>query len=93
MANDSKDKAYTDDHRKIQVVGSPVKLGLIATVSALAGGLAVAWWYRETLKKLRNPVISENLQKSGSLIEEFPDADQDDFDASEPGTLPHLVQD
>jgi len=29
-----------------------VKLGLIATASALAGGMAAAWWYRNTLKKL-----------------------------------------
>lgn len=29
-----------------------IKLGLIATASAFAGGLAAAWWYRNTLKKL-----------------------------------------
>jgi hypothetical protein len=29
-----------------------VKLGFIAAASALAGGLAAAWWYRNTLKKL-----------------------------------------
>jgi len=34
---------------------SPVwlKLGVIAAASALAGGMAAAWWYRTTLKKLR----------------------------------------
>jgi hypothetical protein len=29
-----------------------VKLGAIAGASALAGGLAAAWWYRNTLKRL-----------------------------------------
>jgi hypothetical protein len=34
--------------------GSPgwVKLGVVAAASVLAGGLAAAWWYRNTLKKL-----------------------------------------
>jgi hypothetical protein len=35
-------------------------VGAIAAASALAGGVAAAWWYRNTLKKLRqaeeNPV-------------------------------------
>ena len=30
-----------------------VKVGVIAAASALAGGLAAAWWYRKTLKTLR----------------------------------------
>jgi cytoskeletal protein RodZ len=30
-----------------------LKLGALAAVSALAGGLAAAWWYRKTLIKLR----------------------------------------
>jgi hypothetical protein len=30
-----------------------LKLGAVAAASALAGGLAAAWWYRNTLKKLR----------------------------------------
>ena len=29
------------------------KVGMLAAVSALAGGLAVAWFYRSTLKRLR----------------------------------------
>jgi hypothetical protein len=34
------------------VSGSWLRLGAVAAVSALAGGLAAAWWYRNTLKKL-----------------------------------------
>jgi hypothetical protein len=30
-----------------------LKVGVVAAASALAGGLAAAWWYRKTLKKLR----------------------------------------
>ena len=30
-----------------------LKLGAVAAASALAGGLAAAWWYRKTLTKLR----------------------------------------
>ena len=30
-----------------------IKVGVIAAASALAGGLAAAWWYRKTLKALR----------------------------------------
>jgi len=29
-----------------------LRLGAVAAVSVLAGGLAAAWWYRSTLKKL-----------------------------------------
>jgi len=93
MANDSKEKASMDGGRKTPVVDGPLRVGLIATASALAGGLAVAWWYRDTLKKLRNPVISENIPKYGYSEGELSDADKDPFDASEPGTLPRLVQD
>jgi len=30
-----------------------VKVGVIAAASALIGGMAAAWWYRKTLKTLR----------------------------------------
>jgi hypothetical protein len=30
-----------------------LKVGVIAAGSALAGGLAAAWWHRKTLRKLR----------------------------------------
>jgi hypothetical protein len=30
-----------------------IKVGVIAVASALAGGLAAAWWHRKTLKSLR----------------------------------------
>jgi len=30
-----------------------LRLGIVAGASALAGGIAAAWWYRKTLAKLR----------------------------------------
>jgi hypothetical protein len=30
-----------------------LRVGLVAAASAMAGGLAAAWWYRKTLKTLR----------------------------------------
>ena len=30
-----------------------VKVGVVAAASALIGGMAAAWWYRKTLKTLR----------------------------------------
>ncbi len=29
-----------------------LRIGLVAAASALAGGVAAAWWYRKTLNKL-----------------------------------------
>jgi len=38
-----------------------LKLGVVTAASALAGGLAAAWWYRKTLEKLRqSPENAEN---------------------------------
>jgi hypothetical protein len=37
------------------------RLGAAATISAFAAGLAAAWWYRSTLKKLR---LAEEIAKN-----------------------------
>lgn len=43
---------------------SAVKWGLVSTASAIAGGLAVAWWYRKTLSKLQNPIeVQDQYEK------------------------------
>jgi hypothetical protein len=42
------------------------KVGMIAAASALAGGLAAAWFYRKTLNTLRNAEMEEG--NSGSRI-------------------------
>lgn len=42
------------------------KLGLVAAASALAGGLAAAWWHRKTLAKLRQ--VEENASNPNFRI-------------------------
>jgi hypothetical protein len=44
-----------------------IKLGVIAAASALAGGLAAAWFYRNTLNKLRQ--AESNLENSDFRIQ------------------------
>jgi hypothetical protein len=50
-----------------------VKVSILAAASALAGGLAAAWWYRKTLSRLQeaeeatdNPQIGISGDKSES---------------------------
>ena len=41
------------------------KVGIAAAASALLGGLAAAWWYRKTLKTLRQTEEIETNPKFG----------------------------
>jgi len=41
-----------------------VKVGAIAAASALAGGLAAAWFYRKTLNTLQNAELEEGNSES-----------------------------
>jgi hypothetical protein len=41
-----------------------VKVGVIAAASALAGGLAAAWFYRKTLNTLQNAELEEENSES-----------------------------
>jgi flagellar basal body-associated protein FliL len=48
---DSKDSsAQEDSRREPDPASSWIKVGAVAVVSALAGGLAAAWFYRKTLR-------------------------------------------
>jgi hypothetical protein len=47
------------------VGGSWLKLGAVAAVSVVAGGLAAAWWYRNTLKKLHQAAEAAPNPDSG----------------------------
>ena len=42
-----------------------VVLTLIAAVSALAGGLAAAWYYRKTISQLQHAELNEHNSKFG----------------------------
>jgi hypothetical protein len=53
MTNHSESDASTQKRDAGAKDSQWLKVGLVATASALAGGLAAAWWYRKTLKTLR----------------------------------------
>jgi hypothetical protein len=88
VANDSKKESYMENGSRYSLPPRAVGLGLLSVASALAGGLAVAWWYRKTLTKLQNPIISADIQKS-----EFLDSDWETTDSTDPDILPHLLND
>jgi hypothetical protein len=63
-----------------------LKVGIVAAASALAGGLAAAWWYRKTLKTLRqteeiaiNPHFSSETDEGsqGSVMARIGQAGRD----------------
>ena len=62
LSNDSNQEPY--EKRKIAPSGVSrvVGLGIVSAASAIAGGLAMAWWHRKTLAKLQNPIASEDPQ-------------------------------
>jgi hypothetical protein len=53
MATHSESESSTE--KKATADGAPgwLKLAAVAGASALAGGIAAAWWHRKTLAKLR----------------------------------------
>jgi hypothetical protein len=48
-----------------------IKVGAVAAVSALAGGLAAAWFYRKTLRRIRT--ADEDLEDSNFRTLEDPE--------------------
>ncbi len=52
-----------------------LKVGVVAAASALAGGLAAAWYYRGTLNRLRqaeiHPVDSEHSAAGDDLSDDI----------------------
>ena len=53
MVDDFKSYVYAPPAADAAVSSSWLKLGVLTAASALAGGLAAAWWYRKTLARLR----------------------------------------
>jgi hypothetical protein len=74
LANDSKNDGYEQSESASRPIGRVVGLGLFSAASALAGGLAVAWWYRKTLNKLQNPIVTTEIPNLEA--EEFGDFEQ-----------------
>ena len=53
MANSLESESLTKSHRANGRPTDWLKVAAVAAATALAGGLAAAWWYRKTLSKLR----------------------------------------
>ena len=53
MEDRLKSSAYLDPQTVDPPASGWLKMGVVAAASALAGGLAAAWFYRKTLARLR----------------------------------------
>jgi hypothetical protein len=49
---DPLDSSTSEPEKCAGTASGKLRMGLIALASAVGGGLAVAWWYRNTLAKL-----------------------------------------
>jgi hypothetical protein len=72
MANDTKKWSYEEGTGSKRRASRVFGLGLVSAVSQVAGGLAVAWWYRNTITKLQNPIA--HLE---AATPEFSEAEED----------------
>ena len=50
MAKPSDSDGYSSKTITVDQAPRWLKVGIVAAASALAGGLAAAWWYRKTLR-------------------------------------------
>ena len=66
LTSDSKKEAYVQDQNPKGRTSPVLGLGLVSAASAILGGLAVAWWYRKTLTKFQNPIVSADVQQPES---------------------------
>jgi hypothetical protein len=71
LANDSNEEPYEKDKIARSGVSRVVGLGIVSAASAIAGGLAMAWWHRKTLAKLQNPIAREGQSTEKSQKEEL----------------------
>lgn len=74
LANDSRQEPYEKKAAVQAGVSRVVGLGLVSAVSAIAGGLAMAWWHRKTLAKLQNPIAADD-QSAGKSQKVDPKVD------------------
>jgi hypothetical protein len=79
LPNDKKQEIYVQAVRTGKQVPKALGLGLISAASALAGGIAVAWWYRKTLTKLQNPIAAQDLELAGQDLERSKFLEESDF--------------
>ena len=79
MTNDSNQERYALTNASKSRPSKILGLGLVSAASAVAGGLAVAWWYRKTLAKLQNPIAIGDVLKL-----ESPQTDAEVLSSTEP---------
>jgi hypothetical protein len=53
MANSFKSEGSGEPETNSGERAGWIKVGLVAAATAFAGGLVAAWWYRQTITKLR----------------------------------------
>jgi hypothetical protein len=71
MANEIESTASSSSKPMFALPARPsswLGIGIVAAASALASGLAVAWWYRKTLYSLHN--AGQESQSSTSEVPE-----------------------
>jgi hypothetical protein len=62
VANDFESNIYHDNEPPKEASSGWLKFALLTAATALAGGVATAWFYRKTLERLRE--TGENPQNS-----------------------------
>jgi hypothetical protein len=79
MTSDS--ESYISDKKTPQGEsrGSLLKLGAVAITSALLGGIAAAWWYRKTVRRLHETGENSNNPHFGIDSDHPAEETSDDF--------------
>ena len=75
LSNNLDSSNYDINSTPVERSSGWLRLGTVAAASALAGGLAAAWWYRKTLTKLRESGESSENTQFGILDD--PPSDQE----------------
>jgi hypothetical protein len=65
MTSDLDSVSFSKNPDPREDVNRWVQVGFVAVASALAGGLAAAWWYRKTLSRLQEAEESANNPQFG----------------------------
>jgi hypothetical protein len=74
MPNYLESSSYSENEFEPHAPAGWFKVGVVAAGSLLAGGMLAAWWYRGTLKKLRE--ADESGQNPHFGIPEHESADE-----------------
>jgi hypothetical protein len=79
MVDDFKSDVYVPEASDPPGSSGWLKLGVLTAASALAGGLAAAWWYRKTLARLRETGETDQNPHFGIQSGDSPDENMDEI--------------